>query len=95
VLRPAGIGGFHLGSAASTLQVVKARLQQRFLAGKPPPGFTGVWDCVGSIASREGVRGFYKGFSANIVRVAPQSALTLSIYEAIASALARLKHDGQ
>ena len=33
----------------------------------------------------EGLRGFYKGFAANILRVAPQSALTLTAYEGFRS----------
>jgi len=74
-----------LSKAAATLltypyQVTKSRLQQRF-AGAPE--YTGFLDVVKKMWAREGSRGFYKGFAANLLRVAPQSALTLVVYESI------------
>lgn len=36
----------------------------------------------------EGFRGFYRGFLANALRVAPQSALTLVVYEQARALLA-------
>lgn len=65
-------------------QVAKARLQQRF-AGVPE--YNGLFDCAKKIYHREGTRGFYKGFVANLLRVAPQSAVTLVIYETVLSYL--------
>lgn len=62
-------------------QVVKARLQQR-LAGTAAAGaYTGFLDVVRKTWAAEGAAGFYKGFAANILRVAPQSAITLVVYE--------------
>jgi solute carrier family 25 folate transporter 32 len=69
-------------------QVVKARLQQRLVDGAP--AFAGLADCVRRTAQLEGVRGFYRGFAANLMRVAPQSALTLVVYEEVKRALDRL-----
>jgi hypothetical protein len=69
-------------------QVVKARLQQRLVDGAP--AFAGLADCVRRTAQLEGVRGFYRGFAANLLRVAPQSALTLVVYEEVKRALDRL-----
>lgn len=66
--------------------MVKSRLQQRY-AGEAP--YTGVVDCAMKTAAREGWRGFYRGFAANLLRVAPQSAITLTAYEVIREALAR------
>jgi solute carrier family 25 folate transporter 32 len=65
-------------------QVAKSRLQQRFAGA---PAYAGLLDCAAKIARREGARGFYKGFAANLLRVAPQSALTLVVYEAVKSAV--------
>jgi solute carrier family 25 folate transporter 32 len=65
-------------------QVAKARLQQRFVGA---PAYRGLLDCARTIRAREGLRGFYKGFAANLLRVAPQSALTLVVYERVAHAL--------
>jgi len=69
-------------------QVVKARLQQRLVDGAP--AFAGLADCVRRTARLEGVRGFYRGFAANLLRVAPQSALTLVVYEEVKRALDRI-----
>ena len=69
-------------------QVVKARLQQRLVDGAP--AFAGLADCVRRTAQLEGARGFYKGFAANLLRVAPQSALTLLAYEEAKLLLDRL-----
>ena len=65
-------------------QVIKARVQQRF---DGTPEYRGLVDCAQKIMRREGARGFYKGFVANILRVAPQSALTLLAYERIRAAI--------
>lgn len=74
-----------LSKAAATLltypyQVTKSRLQQRFVGA---PEYTGFLDVVRKMRAREGARGFYKGFAANLLRVAPQSALTLVVYEGV------------
>ena len=66
-------------------QVVKSRIQQRF-EGETRT-YTGLVDCAGKILKREGIKGFYKGFVANLMRVAPQSAVTLVIYESVLVAL--------
>ena len=65
-------------------QVTKSRLQQRF-AGAPE--YTSFLDVVRKILAREGVAGFYKGMLANLLRVAPQSALTLVTYEVVQQTL--------
>jgi solute carrier family 25 folate transporter 32 len=67
-------------------QVIKARMQQRQnhlgpeLADKAYIGFI---NSAKRILRNEGFRGFYNGFSANLLRVAPQSAITLVFYEQI------------
>jgi len=71
--------------AAATItypyQVAKSRLQQRFSQGEAQ--YKGLWDCIQKTWAKEGAGGFYKGFTANILRVAPSSALTLLAYERI------------
>ena len=80
-------------------QVIKSRLQQRVLppvAGEggpgtgatptpPPRRYTGLIDAAVQIGRLEGPLGFYKGFAANLLRVAPQSAITLMAYEHISA----------
>lgn len=65
-------------------QVVKSRVQQRFEGERE---YRGLLDALRKIAAREGLRGFYKGFVANVLRVMPQSALTLLAYERVRAAL--------
>lgn len=65
-------------------QVVKARMQQRFEGGRAGAGaYAGFISSVQRIWQHEGMFGFYKGFAANLLRVAPQSAITLVAYEEI------------
>jgi hypothetical protein len=74
-------------TATYPYQVIKARLQQRHAGPEEARPYRGVWDATRKIWAHEGVRGFYKGFAANLLRVAPQSALTLVAYENVLSAL--------
>jgi solute carrier family 25 folate transporter 32 len=69
-------------------QVTKARLQQRTAEGAAP-AYSGLVNCMLVTGRREGLRGFYRGFLANLLRVAPQSALTLLLYERIRGAVER------
>lgn len=68
-------------------QVIKSRLQQRFLGPEHERPYKGFADTVRKILTHEGPRGFYKGFGANLLRVAPQSAVTLVAYENALAAL--------
>ena len=83
-------------TATYPYQVIKSRLQQRAppvsvnaagVAELAPPPFRGFWDAVVQTARHEGPAGFYRGFVANLARVAPQSALTLLVYERIKAGL--------
>ena len=67
-------------TATYPYQVIKARVQQRVAAGTPRE-YVGLVDSARKIWRFEGARGFYKGFLPNVLRVAPQSAITISVYE--------------
>ena len=78
------------------LQVIKSRLQQRADAvdigqdGKirvKRREYKGVVACVSKIYRNEGVLGFFKGAVPNALRVAPSSAITFVVYEAVMDAL--------
>jgi solute carrier family 25 folate transporter 32 len=62
-------------------EVLRTRLQMQ------PRGegrtYSGVWQACKTIARDEGVRGFYKGMTVNLVRTVPSSALTILTYELI------------
>nr|XP_043608635.1 folate transporter 1, chloroplastic-like [Erigeron canadensis] len=67
-------------------QVIRARLQQR-------PGIDGVprymdsWHAMKKTARLEGLRGFYKGITANLVKNLPSASLTFVVYETILNTL--------
>mmetsp|Transcript_24862 Transcript_24862/g.98266 ORF Transcript_24862/g.98266 Transcript_24862/m.98266 type:complete len:83 (+) Transcript_24862:1055-1303(+) len=44
-----------------------------------------------TIARREGWRGFYKGLTANLLRVTPSAAITFIVYEQSMKSLGNLK----
>lgn len=43
--------------------------------------YAGVIDCVARIWKREGITGFFKGCIPNVIRVTPNAAITLVVYE--------------
>jgi solute carrier family 25 folate transporter 32 len=73
-----------LTAAVSTYptQVVRSRLQQRFEAGRSLVYRT-TGEAVALTWQREGFGGFYKGLAPSLLRVMPQSAITLAVYEAL------------
>ncbi|GLC40043.1 hypothetical protein PLESTB_001517000 [Pleodorina starrii] len=89
--RQLGSGELSLFAASSKLtasvttypsQVVRSRLQQRMDDGR-----TLVYNSASQVVrvtwQREGLRGFYKGLGPALLRVMPQSAVTLLAYEHI------------
>lgn len=76
--------GFASGFAASGLtfpmEVVRRRAMVGAAASNP-------LRAVPAILQAEGVAGLYKGFSVNIVKVAPASAITFFTYESVRRAL--------
>ncbi|ETV95917.1 hypothetical protein H310_10582 [Aphanomyces invadans] len=65
-------------TATYPYQVIKTRLQQ---GGPSADKYTGTWDCTKRIARHEGVRGFYKGLTPNLIKVLPTGALIFAVYE--------------
>ncbi|KAM3363735.1 folate transporter 1, chloroplastic isoform X1 [Capsicum galapagoense] len=67
-------------------QVVRSRLQQR-------PSTTGVprymdsWHVVKETARFEGIRGFYRGITANVLKNAPAASITFIVYENVLNML--------
>jgi solute carrier family 25 folate transporter 32 len=60
--------------------VVRARLQQRFDAGRALV-YGSSWEALVLTWQREGIVGFYKGLLPSLLRTMPQSAITLTVYE--------------
>ncbi|KAK7360099.1 hypothetical protein VNO77_02075 [Canavalia gladiata] len=63
-------------------QVIRARLQQRPSADGVPR-YIDSWHAVKETARFEGVRGFYKGITPNLLKNAPASSITFIVYENI------------
>ncbi|KAF5843664.1 mitochondrial carrier domain-containing protein [Dunaliella salina] len=75
--------------AASVLtypsQVVRSRLQQRDFGRDLT--YKNSWQVMKLTWKHEGVRGFYKGLGPALLRVMPQSAITLVVYEKLLTLL--------
>ncbi|XP_017427869.1 folate transporter 1, chloroplastic isoform X4 [Vigna angularis] len=61
-------------------QVMRSRLQQR-PSGDGVPRYMDTWHVVKETARFEGIRGFYKGITANLLKNAPASSITFIVYE--------------
>eukprot|EP00878_Enallax_costatus_P022450 GHUV01023816.1.p1 GENE.GHUV01023816.1~~GHUV01023816.1.p1 ORF type:complete len:259 (+),score=76.07 GHUV01023816.1:458-1234(+) len=66
-------------------QVIRSRLQQRF-EGRALV-YNSSWQAVALTWQREGLVGFYKGLVPSLMRVMPQSAITLMVYEGLVKIL--------
>lgn len=83
------VGNLVLGSLAGTLaasacyplDTVRRRMQMR---GRM---YAGMGDALATIARTEGPRGFYKGWVANTLKVAPMSAIRFVCYERLKTLL--------
>lgn len=64
----------------------RSRIQQRFDTGRTRV-YRSTWEVVVLTWRGEGIRGFYKGLGPALVRVMPQSALTLVVYEKVVQVL--------
>ncbi|KAK0604681.1 hypothetical protein LWI29_018166 [Acer saccharum] len=60
-------------------QVIRARLQQRPNDGIPR--YMDSWHVVRETARFEGLRGFYKGITANLLKNTPAASITFIVYE--------------
>ncbi|KAL5752583.1 hypothetical protein ACOSP7_022781 [Xanthoceras sorbifolium] len=61
-------------------QVIRARLQQR-PSNDGIPRYMDSWHVVRETARFEGLRGFYKGITANLLKNAPAASITFIVYE--------------
>lgn len=61
-------------------EVIRTRLQSQT---RKPYKYNGIIHAIKVMSKEEGVRGFYKGLSTNLVRTVPSSALTILTYELV------------
>ena len=89
-----GVASKLLASGATyPSQVLRARLQQRRESGAAAGAAEGgAWSTLRGLLQREGLRGLYKGWVPNVLRVLPSSALTFLVYEKVSQALEASDH---
>ncbi|KAJ3352858.1 hypothetical protein GGF32_003553 [Allomyces javanicus] len=79
------LAGGACGVVASTFvfpaDVVKSILQRETLS--PTPQYRGFWHCMTSLYAAGGLRPFYRGLSATLVRAAPIHSLNWVVYEGV------------
>ncbi|ONH96960.1 hypothetical protein PRUPE_7G162200 [Prunus persica] len=69
----------HSGSADSVL-VMRSRLQQR-PSSEGIPRYMDSWHVIRETVRFEGVRGFYKGITPNLLKNVPAASITFIVYE--------------
>ncbi|XP_073141532.1 folate transporter 1, chloroplastic isoform X2 [Henckelia pumila] len=67
-------------------QVIRSRLQQR-PSIEGIPRYMDSWHVVKETARFEGLRGFYKGITANVLKNAPAASITFIVYENVLNML--------
>ena len=72
---------------AYPLGLVRTRLQMDGMNGAPRT-YAGPADCARQVAAREGWAGLYKGFGANLAKVAPAASISWFVFEHAKGALA-------
>ncbi|KAI9476518.1 MAG: mitochondrial carrier domain-containing protein [Benjaminiella poitrasii] len=70
-------------------EVIRTRLQNQT---RKPYKYKGIAHTIQVMSKEEGIRGFYKGLSTNLLRTVPSSAMTILTYEMIVKKLDDLKN---
>lgn len=65
-------------------EVIRTRLQNQT---RKPYKYEGILHAIEVMSKEEGIRGFYKGLSTNLVRTVPSSAMTILTYEMVVKKL--------
>lgn len=83
----ATVGGFAVCTAMTPADVVSTRLYNQPV---DPSGkglkYTGIIDCAFKIFKTEGIIGFYKGWSASLLRLGPHTVLSLCFWQELRKA---------
>lgn len=69
-------------------EVIRTRLQNQSVE---PYKYKGIFHAVKVILYEEGMHGFYKGISTNLLRTVPSSAITILTYEMIIKKMDQMK----
>ena len=81
------VAGFVSSAVTSPVDLVKTRLMNQASSasaastGGGGPLYRGVYDCLQKTLRHEGLRGVYKGFWPNWLRITPHTVTTMLVYE--------------
>lgn len=53
--------------------------------------YSGIFDCASKIFKTEGIGGYYKGWTASLLRLGPHTVLTLCFWQEIRKAYKRIQ----
>ena len=86
-LASATVGGFAVCTAMTPFDVVSTRLYNQPVdnTGKGLK-YTGIFDCALKIFKTEGIMGYYKGWSASLLRLGPHTVLSLCFWQELRKA---------
>ncbi|KAI4314811.1 hypothetical protein L6164_027680 [Bauhinia variegata] len=73
-------------------QVIRARLQQR-PSSDGVPRYMDSWHVIKETARFEGVRGFYRGITPNLLKNVPASSITFIVYENVLKLLKQARRN--
>ncbi|KJE95007.1 solute carrier family 25 member 34 [Capsaspora owczarzaki ATCC 30864] len=82
--------GFVVTVFMNPFDVVSTRLYNQQVVDGKGAMYNGLIDCFRKVRASEGVRGFYKGFSAHYFRLAPHTVLTFIFWEQLKKLSAQL-----
>jgi len=75
------VSGAFCVAAAYPLELIRRKLQVQGLGGRPIK-YANWWDCAKQVMQKEGgIRGYFKGLPANLVKTPPSIAITFGCYE--------------
>lgn len=79
------IGGIAVSTAMTPFDVVSTRLYNQPTDPVTLKGlkYQGIYDCFSKIYLKEGFAGFYKGWSASVIRTGPHTVLSLCFWKLI------------
>jgi len=82
VMAAGGIGGMMYWSLTYPTDVIKSSIQTDHI-DPAQRKYNGIADCARKIYAKEGVRGFYKGFTPCFIRSIPANAACFVVYEKV------------
>lgn len=76
-----GLAGVGAWMGMWPMDVIKTRMQVQPFHTAKTRSYTGIIDCAHQLWRQEGPRGFFRGFSAGMLRAFPVNAVTWLLYE--------------